>query len=81
MGLFADPGQVMGHEFAGGVVEVGSDVDGIAVGDRDRRRHIRPMGSDASTSVRWGLAPKFPSAGRKVPVSTSARVANLDRVR
>ncbi len=33
-GLFTEPGQIMGHEFAGDVVEVGSDVTGIVVGDR-----------------------------------------------
>ena len=33
-GSFVEPGQVMGHEFAGRVVEVGSEVREIAVGDR-----------------------------------------------
>jgi 2-desacetyl-2-hydroxyethyl bacteriochlorophyllide A dehydrogenase len=33
-GSFVEPGQVMGHEFAGRVVEVGSEVRDIAVGDR-----------------------------------------------
>lgn len=43
-GLFADPGQIMGHEFAGEVVEVGSDVDGIAAGDRVTGLPIQPCG-------------------------------------
>jgi 2-desacetyl-2-hydroxyethyl bacteriochlorophyllide A dehydrogenase len=33
-GAFVQPGQVMGHEFSGEVVEVGSNVSDIAVGDR-----------------------------------------------
>ena len=33
-GHFRKPGQVLGHEFAGPVVEVGRNVTGIAVGDR-----------------------------------------------
>ncbi len=33
-GSFVVPGQVMGHEFSGEVVEVGSRVTGIAVGER-----------------------------------------------
>lgn len=33
-GSFVAPGQVMGHEFVGVVVEAGSDVTAVAVGDR-----------------------------------------------
>src|ERR1700726_364389 len=33
-GSFVAPGQVMGHEFVGVVVEAGSAVKGVAVGDR-----------------------------------------------
>jgi threonine dehydrogenase-like Zn-dependent dehydrogenase len=33
-GIFSRPGFVMGHEMAGDVVEVGSQVEGVAVGDR-----------------------------------------------
>lgn len=33
-GAFVAPGQIMGHEFSGRVVEVGSGVVGVAVGDR-----------------------------------------------
>lgn len=33
-GDFVRPGQIMGHEFVGEVVEVGGDVEGIKVGDR-----------------------------------------------
>jgi (R,R)-butanediol dehydrogenase/meso-butanediol dehydrogenase/diacetyl reductase len=33
-GSFVAPGQIMGHEFAGTVVAAGSEVSGIAVGDR-----------------------------------------------
>ena len=37
-------GQVMGHEFAGEVLDVGRDVDGIAVGDRLTGLPIQPCG-------------------------------------
>ncbi|MFG1667728.1 zinc-binding dehydrogenase [Streptomyces sp. Y7] len=33
-GTFISPGQVMGHEFSGDVVEVGADVVDVSVGDR-----------------------------------------------
>jgi 2-desacetyl-2-hydroxyethyl bacteriochlorophyllide A dehydrogenase len=33
-GSFVEPGQVMGHEFAGEVIAAGDDVRGLAVGDR-----------------------------------------------
>jgi (R,R)-butanediol dehydrogenase/meso-butanediol dehydrogenase/diacetyl reductase len=33
-GSFVNPGQIMGHEFAGTVVQVGENVEGLAVGDR-----------------------------------------------
>jgi len=33
-GSFVQPGQIMGHEFAGEVVEAGPAVEGVAVGDR-----------------------------------------------
>jgi 2-desacetyl-2-hydroxyethyl bacteriochlorophyllide A dehydrogenase len=33
-GAFVAPGQIMGHEFSGTVIEAGSRVEGIAVGDR-----------------------------------------------
>jgi (R,R)-butanediol dehydrogenase/meso-butanediol dehydrogenase/diacetyl reductase len=44
-GLFAKPGQIMGHEFAGEVVQVGPDVEGIAVGDRVTGLPIQPCGA------------------------------------
>jgi 2-desacetyl-2-hydroxyethyl bacteriochlorophyllide A dehydrogenase len=33
-GAFVSPGQIMGHEFSGTVVEVGAEVQGISIGDR-----------------------------------------------
>lgn len=33
-GAFVAPGQIMGHEFSGTVIEAGSRVEGVAVGDR-----------------------------------------------
>jgi (R,R)-butanediol dehydrogenase / meso-butanediol dehydrogenase / diacetyl reductase len=43
-GLFAEEGQVMGHEFAGEVIHVGAEVEGIAVGDRVTGLPIQPCG-------------------------------------
>ena len=44
-GALVDEGQVLGHEFAGEVVEVGSEVTGIARGDRVTAVPIQPCGS------------------------------------
>ena len=33
-GAFIAPGQVMGHEFSGKIVEIGKDVQGVKIGDR-----------------------------------------------
>ena len=44
-GALVAPGQVLGHEFAGEVVEVGDAVTGIAVGDRVTGIPIQPCGS------------------------------------
>jgi 2-desacetyl-2-hydroxyethyl bacteriochlorophyllide A dehydrogenase len=41
-GAFVAPGQVMGHEFVGEVVEVGKDVSGVEVGDRVTASPIVP---------------------------------------
>jgi (R,R)-butanediol dehydrogenase/meso-butanediol dehydrogenase/diacetyl reductase len=41
-GSFVQPGQVMGHEFVGTVIETGSEVDGIAVGDRITASPLQP---------------------------------------
>jgi 2-desacetyl-2-hydroxyethyl bacteriochlorophyllide A dehydrogenase len=43
-GSFVEPGQIMGHEFAGRVVEAGADVQGLAVGDRVTAVPIVPCG-------------------------------------
>jgi len=43
-GALVQPGQVMGHEFAGEVAAVGSAVEGIAVGDRVTGIPIQPCG-------------------------------------
>jgi 2-desacetyl-2-hydroxyethyl bacteriochlorophyllide A dehydrogenase len=41
-GSFVAPGQVMGHEFVGEVIEAGSAVDGIGVGDRITASPLQP---------------------------------------
>lgn len=44
-GRLARPGQVLGHEFAGRIVSVGSNVDGLAVGDSVTALPYTPCGS------------------------------------
>ena len=41
-GSFVEPGQVMGHEFVGEVVEAGGGVQGISVGDRVTASPLQP---------------------------------------
>lgn len=41
-GSFVEPGQVMGHEFVGTVIEAGAGVQGIAVGDRITASPLQP---------------------------------------
>lgn len=43
-GSFVEPGQVMGHEFTGTIIEAGADVQGLAVGDRVTASPIVPCG-------------------------------------
>jgi len=44
-GRFVRPGQVLGHEFAGTVVEIGAKVEGIVVGDRVTALPFVPCGT------------------------------------
>src|ERR687886_788037 len=46
-GSFVQPGQVMGHEFSGRVVEAGPEVAGLQVGDRVTAIPIVPCGKCA----------------------------------
>lgn len=46
-GSFVEPGQIMGHEFSGRVIEAGSKVTGIGVGDRVTAVPIVPCGECA----------------------------------
>jgi len=43
-GSFVAPGQIMGHEFSGEVVEAGDQVEGLAVGDRVTASPLVPCG-------------------------------------
>ena len=46
-GSFVQPGQIMGHEFTGRVVEAGEDVVGLQVGDRVTASPLVPCGECA----------------------------------
>jgi (R,R)-butanediol dehydrogenase/meso-butanediol dehydrogenase/diacetyl reductase len=46
-GSFVEPGQIMGHEFTGRVIDAGADVRGLAVGDRVTAVPIVPCGECA----------------------------------
>ena len=46
-GSFVQPGQIMGHEFTGRVVEAGPDVEGLRVGDRVTASPLVPCGECA----------------------------------
>jgi (R,R)-butanediol dehydrogenase/meso-butanediol dehydrogenase/diacetyl reductase len=46
-GSFVQPGQIMGHEFSGRVIEAGADVQGVTVGDRVTAVPIVPCGECA----------------------------------
>jgi (R,R)-butanediol dehydrogenase/meso-butanediol dehydrogenase/diacetyl reductase len=46
-GSFVEPGQIMGHEFTGRVIDAGADVQGLVVGDRVTAVPIVPCGECA----------------------------------
>jgi len=46
-GSFVQPGQIMGHEFTGRVVEAGEQVEGLQVGDRVTASPLVPCGECA----------------------------------
>lgn len=63
-----DPPQVIGHELAGEVTEVGADVDGWAVGDRVQVIAAVPCGTCAfCTSGRMTVCPNQTSMGYQYP--------------
>src|SRR4051812_22398238 len=58
-GSFVEPGQVMGHEFVGEVVETGDAVKGIAVGDRVTASPLQPCNECARCAEgRYNLCAK-----------------------
>ncbi|MCL3818604.1 zinc-dependent alcohol dehydrogenase [Aeromicrobium wangtongii] len=71
-GVFVEPGQVMGHEFSGPIVEVGADVEGLSVGDRVTAvplsvcgrcpRCIEGMGHLCETGLSQSIAYGLPGA-------------------
>lgn len=90
-GAFVEPGQVMGHEFSGIVVEAGADVSGVSVGDRvtavpildcgrcprclDGSTHLCEHG--LSASIAYGLPGAFAEYVRVPNVVTGG---NLHRI-
>lgn len=58
-GSFVEPGQVMGHEFVGEVIEAGPGVVGIGVGDRITASPLVPCNECARCAEgRYNLCPK-----------------------
>lgn len=58
-GSFVQPGQVMGHEFVGRIVEAGAGVDGLAVGDRVTASPLVPCNEcPRCAEGRYNLCPK-----------------------
>jgi (R,R)-butanediol dehydrogenase / meso-butanediol dehydrogenase / diacetyl reductase len=58
-GSFVEPGQVMGHEFVGSIVEAGADVEGLAVGDRVTASPLQPCHDcPRCAEGRYNLCPK-----------------------
>jgi (R,R)-butanediol dehydrogenase/meso-butanediol dehydrogenase/diacetyl reductase len=58
-GSFVEPGQVMGHEFVGAVVEAGPGVNGIGVGDRLTASPLQPCHECSRCAEgRYNLCPK-----------------------
>lgn len=58
-GSFVAPGQVMGHEFSGSIVEAGSGVKGFAVGDRVTASPLVPCDEcPRCAEGRYNLCPK-----------------------
>jgi 2-desacetyl-2-hydroxyethyl bacteriochlorophyllide A dehydrogenase len=58
-GSFVEPGQVMGHEFVGRIVEAGPSVEGLAVGDRVTASPLVPCNEcPRCAEGRYNLCPK-----------------------
>ena len=58
-GSFVAPGQVMGHEFVGTIVEAGPAVEGMAVGDRVTASPLQPCHAcPRCAEGRYNLCPK-----------------------
>lgn len=58
-GSFVQPGQVMGHEFVGEVIEAGPGVEGVAVGDRLTASPLQPCNEcPRCAEGRFNLCPK-----------------------
>jgi 2-desacetyl-2-hydroxyethyl bacteriochlorophyllide A dehydrogenase len=74
-GVAAEPGQVLGHEFAGTIVESGTE--GIALGDRVTVRPLLPCGQCRNCID--GM-PQLCSAGRQMNIGYGLRGAFAERV-
>src|ERR1700730_18169154 len=58
-GAFVEPGQVMGHEFVGRIVEAGPAVEGLSVGDRVTASPLVPCNEcPRCAEGRYNLCPK-----------------------
>jgi threonine dehydrogenase-like Zn-dependent dehydrogenase len=86
-GSFVEPGQIMGHEFAGEVVEVGDGVADFATGDRVTAMPIVPCGACPRCAegrfnlcaVAWTQALAYGRPGAFAPAWRSRRRCSVGR--
>jgi threonine dehydrogenase-like Zn-dependent dehydrogenase len=80
----ADPGQIMGHEYSGEVAEIGSDVQGLEVGDPvvavsfgANAEYIRIPREGRGIIVPLPETVSFEEAATIEPLANSVHIANL----
>jgi threonine dehydrogenase-like Zn-dependent dehydrogenase len=76
-GLWVEPGEVMGHEWAGEVVEVGANVGYLAPGDRVAVGDSHGPGSGATVSVGYGLPGAYADYVRIPNAHTPGRLGRI----
>ncbi len=84
LGLPTNAGRILGHEFAGEVVEIAGQVDGIGVGDRvtvpglgANAEYVKIPAAAAGFLQRLDDSVSFAEAATTEPLATSLHAANL----